>query len=109
MPEEQLFILCNSDNEPALAVAENAWHHMTPERISNSEYNIEKVLFISFTLNHELDDILEYRFRKDEYQKGILQDTTDIVESIGTIFAHPEWFPDDENVRKAFPRIYPKE
>lgn len=39
---------------------------------------------------------------------AVLQDTTDIVESIGTIFSHPEWFGEDENVRMVFPKLYPE-
>jgi len=95
-------------NEPGLSKAENAWHHLVPERIVTDDFSMEHIVFINFSLRHELDDILEYSMRRDEYRDGVLQDTTDIVESIGTIFAHPEWFPEDENVRKVFPKIYPE-
>jgi hypothetical protein len=58
-----------------------------------------------FRLGLRLEDIKEYRYRKEEYEKGELVKTTDLGEEIGKIFAYPEWFPEDKNVKAVFKKI----
>lgn len=102
---KEIFMACNDKDEPLLADNEHLFTtykntKITPEKFENGKY-----IFVNFLLGLQLEDIRDYTYRKREYETGQLSRTTG-TEHIGTIFAHPEWFPDDKNVQAVFPNLH---
>ena len=44
--------------------------------------------------------------KKVYYKNGKLADLVEMDDPIGEIFAYPEFFPDDENVKEVFTKLY---
>ncbi|GEM_PF-1600374 len=107
IPSEQLWILCNKANEPALA-GRTALASIPVEKISDPNYDLERVIFLDIKLNHQIEDFREFTNRKTEYENGKLKEKAEIKGPIGTLFAYPEWFPQDPEIRAAFPKMYGK-
>lgn len=101
-PSKELFILCHKDDKPTLGKHEKAFTEWKREPIITETFDRGKYVFADFRLGLHLEDIKEYRYRKEEYEKGELVKMTDLGEEIGKIFAYPEWFPEDENVKAVF-------
>lgn len=97
-----MFILCHKDDKPTLGKHEKAFTEWKREPIITETFDRGKYVFADFRLGLHLEDIKEYRYRKEEYEKGELVKMTDLGEEIGKIFAYPEWFPEDENVKAVF-------
>lgn len=108
LKQDDLFIVCNSSNYQFIDSYNSTFFSTTPTYIKSNKFDKEKFIFIHFSLGINLDDIDEYHTRQEEYQQQKLKKTAKIAGNIGTIFAYPEWFPDDEAVRKAFPKLYPE-
>jgi len=104
---EEMFILCHNRNAPLIQKHEKAFGGIKIERITTETFDSERCIFIQFTLGLSLNDIKEYEYRREEYERGELSKTTDL-DRIGEIFACPEWFLEDENVREAFSQRFPK-
>ena len=105
-PTKELFIICHKDSEPTLGEHEEAFMEWNKERIITETFDCGKYVFVDFRLGLRLEDIKEYRYRKEEYERGELAETTNLNEDIGKIFAYPEWFMDDENVRAVFKKMH---
>jgi hypothetical protein len=101
-PSKELFILCHKGSEPTLGKHEKAFTGWKKERIITETFDSGKYVFVDFRLGLRLEDIKEYQYRKEEYEKGELAATTNLIEDVGKIFAYPEWFMDDENVKRVF-------
>ena len=69
----EIWILCNEQNENAIATNNNL-APMKVEKITNADYDMEKCVFIDFTLNLSIEDIREYSSRKEEYNNGNLKE-----------------------------------
>jgi hypothetical protein len=106
--QEDLFIVCNSSNYKFIDSYNSTFFSTVPTYIKSNQFDKEKIIFIHFSLGINLDDIDEYHTRKEEYEQQNLKKATKISGEIGTIFAYPEWFPDDERVRKAYPKLFSK-
>ena len=104
---EEMFILCHNRNAPLIQKHEKAFGGIKIERITTETFDSERCIFIQFTLGLSLNDIKEHEYRREEYERGELSKTTDL-DRIGEIFACPEWFLEDENVREAFSQRFPK-
>lgn len=104
-PSKELFILCHKDNEATLGKHEKAFTGWEKERIITETFDRGKYVFVDFRLGLHLEDIKEYKYRNEEYEDGTLAKTTGLKEDIGRIFAYPEWFMDDENVKGVFKKI----
>lgn len=104
-PSHELFILSHGDNEPILGKHENTFDGIKKEPIITETFDIEKYTFVNFLLGISLEDIKEYTYRKEEYKEGKLARTAGLNEDIGKIFAYPEWFMDDPNVRSVFKKL----
>lgn len=103
---KEIFVMCNEDDEPLLSPYDHLFGEWKKTKIKPDRFEMGRYVFVNFLLGLELRDIKDYTYREREYESGNLSSTTE-VDRIGTIFAHPEWFSDDENVREAFPRLYP--
>ena len=69
-------------------------------------FDPSSIVFMPFQVGIDLDQTKDFVYREREYLNGDLAKITE-MDNIGTIFAHPEWFPEDANVKRAFPKIYP--
>jgi hypothetical protein len=105
--QEDLFIVCNSSNYKFIEDYKNAYFTTTPKFIKSNTFDKEKFIFIDFSLGTNLDDIDEYYQRKKEYEGQNLKSKTKLTGNVGTIFAYPEWFPEDPFVRDAYTKLYP--
>jgi hypothetical protein len=100
---EDLFFLCHKVNAPLLLEDYKSAFSGKKEPILTDTFDKERYIFINFDLGLRLGDIKEYGYRRDEYKKGELASKTGLDENrIGEIFAYPEWFMDDDNVRRIF-------
>ena len=106
-PQEEMFILCNKKNEELLG-KNITFSSLKVVKIPSETFNIERIVFLDINLNLSIDDIKEYSQRKLEYNSGKLKEKTDITGPVGTIFAYPEWFVSDPEVRATFPRVLPE-
>jgi len=103
---KEIFIACNERDEPILAENEHLFNKYKNTKIMPDEFDAGRYVFVNFLLGLHLEDIRDYTLRKEEYMGGHLSQTTK-TPRIGTIFAHPEWFPNDPNVKKVFPNLNP--
>ena len=101
---EDLFFLCHKMNGPLLLEDYKSAFSGKKEPILTDTFDTERYIFINFDLGLRLGDIKEYGNRRDEYKEGKLASKTGL-DRIGEIFAYPEWFMDDENVRGVFKKI----
>ena len=100
--EKELHVFYRKENEPVLAKFSNLLNAWKLERVPVDSINPENIAFIPFQIGIEIGDTKDFTYREKEYQNGDLAKIIG-MENIGIIFAHPEWFPKDENVRRAFP------
>jgi hypothetical protein len=77
------------------------------EQIRLEEFDTGSIVFMPFQIGVELEQIKDFVYREREYLNGELAKIID-MDNIGIIFAHPEWFPEDEQVRKAYPKLFAK-
>jgi len=106
--EDDLFIVCNSSNYQFIDDYHSVFFTTSPKYIKSETYDKEKIIFLHFSLGIRLEDIDEYHTRKEEYNQQKLQKSAKLIGDIGRIFAYPEWFPDDDLVRTAYPKLYKK-
>ena len=71
--------------------------------IINDPYMIKTCVY-KFGIN--IKNVRDYATLWDYYEKGKLADLVGMSKPIGEIFAYPEFFPDDENVRDVFVKLY---
>ncbi len=103
---EDLFFLCHNMNGPLLLEDYKSAFNGKKEPILTDKFDKERYIFINFDLGLRLGDIKEYSNRKEEYKKGELASKTGLEENrIGEIFAYPEWFTEDENVKEVFKKL----
>lgn len=100
----EIFIVCNDRDEPLLSPHEHLFGEWKKTKIKPDRFPAGRYVFINFLLGLQLEDIRDYTYRKAEYETGQLSRTTG-TDRIGTIFAHPEWFPDDPHVQAAFSKL----
>ncbi|MFA5269554.1 MAG: hypothetical protein WC379_16435, partial [Methanoregula sp.] len=105
--EKELHVLYQKKNEPVLAKFSNLLNAWKLERVPVESINPESIAFVSFQIGIEIGDTKDFTYREKEYKNGDLAKIIG-MENIGIIFAHPEWFPNDENVRRAYPKMYPE-
>lgn len=103
--ERELHVFYQKKNEPVLAKFSNLLNAWKLERVPVDSINPESIAFIPFQIGIEIGDTKDFTYREKEYKNGDLAKIIG-MENIGIIFAHPEWFPKDENVRIAYPKLY---
>lgn len=101
----EIFVVCNDRDEPLLSPYELLFGEWKKTKIKPDRFPSGRYVFVNFLLGLQLEDIRDYTYRKAEYETGQLSETTG-TDRIGTIFAHPEWFPDDPNVQTVFPKLH---
>jgi hypothetical protein len=104
--EKELHAFYPKKNEPALAKFSNLLNEWKLERVPVDAIDPDTIAFIPFQIGIEIDDTKDFSYRQEEYRNGDLAKIIG-MENIGIIFAHPEWFPDDPNVRHAYPHLFP--
>jgi len=102
---KEIFVMCNEKDEPLLSPYDHLFVEWKRTKIKPDRFQVGRYVFVNFLLGLQLEDIRDYTYRKAEYDTGDLSRTTG-TDRIGTIFAHPEWFPNDPNVQAAFPGLY---
>ncbi len=105
--EKELHAIFPSQNEPVLAKFSHLLNEWKLERIPVDSVAPDRIAFIPFQIGIEIDDTKDFAYREDEYKNGDLAKIIG-MENIGIIFAHPEWFPEDPNVRRAYPHLFPE-
>lgn len=101
----EVFVMCNEMDESLLSQHEHLFINRNKIKISPENFSPGRFVFVSFRLGLQLEDIRDYSYRKKEYEEGKLADKIGTQE-IGTIFAHPEWFPNDQNIKNVFPNLH---
>jgi hypothetical protein len=106
IPTPKMAILYNQINDQILSGdTASQLSDVALELMKSNSFSSERLSFVHFILNIEIEDILEYRHRKLEYEDGRLKEEARMTEPVATIFAHPEWFKEDPLVKKAFPNL----
>ena len=99
---KSLFLLSNKDNEelPSRLPAQ-----VTPEDTRTyglkDKYTIKTCMY---QLGMKISDITDFHLVKKRYESGMLERI--IGKKVEESFAYPEWFPEDENVREVFTKLY---
>ena len=105
-PLGESFILYHPENESLvtdLPVAVRQHLGKLNQHTMADQYMIK---ICTYKLGIDLQNISDYKKLWDYYNKGELADLVGMGEEpIGEIFAYPEFFPDDENVKAVFKKI----
>lgn len=105
--ERELHVFSQKSNEPVLAKFNYLLNSYKLEKVTLDAINPGTIAFIPFQIGIEIDDTKDFAYREKEYKNGDLAKIIG-MNNIGTIFAHPEWFPEDEKVRNAYPKLFPQ-
>jgi len=105
-PGDEIHIFCQKQNEPILAKFSNLLSPYILEKVTLGSIDSGTIAFLRFQVGIEIEDTKDFNYRQKEYLNGDLAKIIDL-ENIGIIFAYPEWFPEDESVRLAYPALFP--
>jgi hypothetical protein len=105
-PGDEIHIFCQKQNEPILAKFSNLLSPYILEKVTLDSIDSGTIAFLRFQVGIEIEDTKDFNYRQKEYFNGDLAKIIDL-ENIGIIFAYPEWFPEDEAVRRAYPALFP--
>lgn len=103
---DEALILYSSVNEELvtnLPVSVRRLYDETNNVIMADPYMIK---ICAYKLGINIKNVRDYATLWDYYKKGKLADLVGMGEPIGEIFAYPEFFPDDENVKEVFTKLY---
>lgn len=104
-PKKTIFLMCNENDESLIAPYQHVFGEIERIKINPEQFTPGRYVFVHFYCGLQLEDIKDFTYRKKEYESGDLARTTG-TDKIGTIFAHPEWFPEDENVKQVFKKVF---
>jgi len=103
---KEAFILYHPENETLVTnLSESVKQHLGNLNLHtmNDPYMIK---ICAYKLGISIKNVRDYATLWDYYKNGKLADLVGMYDPIGEIFAYPEFFPDDENVRDVFVKLY---
>ena len=92
MPDDELHIFYQTQNEPVLAKFSNLWRPYKLEKVTLDTIDPGTIAFIRFQVGIEIEDTKDFDYRQKEYLNGDLAKIIDL-ENIGIIFAYPGMVP----------------
>ena len=102
----EAFILYHPENEALVTnLPEGARQHLGN---LNQHAMVDQCIIkiCAYKLGINIKNVRDYATLWDYYKDGKLADLVEMDDPIGEIFAYPEFFPDDENVRDVFVKLY---
>ncbi|OPY38429.1 MAG: hypothetical protein A4E35_00852 [Methanoregula sp. PtaU1.Bin051] len=103
--QDELVVVNHENNDQILKRFSNLMSQWNLGQIRIDGFDNGRLVFMPFQVGVELEQTKDFVYRENEYQNGELAKIIGI-DNIGIIFAHPEWFPEDEVVRRAYPKIF---
>lgn len=102
----EAFILYHPENEALITnLPEGAKQHLGN---LNQHTMVDQCIIkiCAYKLGINIKNVRDYATLWDYYKDGKLAELVEMDDPIGEIFAYPEFFPDDENVRDVFVKLY---
>ena len=103
--QDEALILYSSENEELVTNLPDSVRRLYDETnnvIMNDPYMIK---ICAYKLGIDINNVRDYATLWDWYKKGELAYRVKMDDPVGEIFAYPEFFPDDENVKAVFKKI----
>ncbi|NIA09725.1 MAG: hypothetical protein GWP10_08345, partial [Nitrospiraceae bacterium] len=105
-PLGEAFILYSPENEALVTTLPEVVKQHLGNLHQHTMANRYMIKICTYKLGINIKNVRDYATLCDYYEKGKLADLVGMDDPIGEIFAYPEFFLDDENVRSVFTKLY---